>query len=102
LLDGLLTFLRGTEEQLHSRRISLIFDGFYIFLGALLGMASNYATNSAGAPYGLRLLQRWSLPLVGILVFLMVCGRVWLYHIEPAVPRSRSIYGTGRGRLLRP
>ena len=45
-------------------------------------MASNYATNSDGAPYGLRLLQRWSLPLVGILVFLMVCGRVWLYFIE--------------------
>jgi WD40 repeat protein len=67
---------------LRSRRISVALDGFFIFIGALLGIASNYATNSTGAPYLLRLLQRWSLPLVGGSVLLLICGRVWVYFIE--------------------
>src|SRR6266704_2661438 len=64
------------------RSVSMVLDVFFVLLGALLGIATNYATNATGAPYGLRLLQRWSLPLVGISLVLLLCGRIWLHFIE--------------------
>jgi WD40 repeat protein len=71
------------------RRISLALDVSLVLLGALLGLATNYATSRAGElPLAFRLLQRWSLPLVGVTLLLILVGRVWLYLVErPPSPK---------------
>jgi WD40 repeat protein len=65
------------------RFATLGLDIFLVFVGALLGIASNYATDRTGKlPFAFRLLQTWSLPIVGVSLLLLLCGRVWLYYVE--------------------
>lgn len=59
------------------RRLSLALDVSLVLLGALLGIATNYATSRAGElPLAFRLLQQWSLPLVGVSLLLIRLGIV--------------------------
>jgi len=80
---------RVLGSRMPRRRISLALDVSLVLLGALLGLATNYATSRAGElPLAFRLLQRWSLPLVGVTLLLILVGRVWLYLVErPPSPR---------------
>ena len=78
------------------RSFSLALDVFLVFLGALLGIATNYATNTASdVPYAFRLLQHWSLPLVGICLALLLAGRAWLYWAE-RTPSAKHVWTSAR------
>jgi AAA ATPase domain len=72
------------------RPIALLLDALLVLVGALLGIATNYATSQTGhLPLAFRLLQRWSLPLVGIALVLLVGGRMWLWWLERPAPIER-------------
>jgi hypothetical protein len=78
------------------RRISLALDVSLVLLGALLGIATNYATSRAGElPLAFRLLQQWSLPLVGVSLLLILVGRVWLFWVERP-PSPKRIWSAKR------
>jgi hypothetical protein len=73
------------------RRISLALDVSLVLLGALLGIATNYATSRADElPLAFRWLQRWSLLLVGVTLLLILVGRVWLFLLERPPPPKRA------------
>ncbi|MFI6518991.1 AAA family ATPase [Spirillospora sp. NPDC050679] len=73
------------------RPMSLFLDILLILLGAALGIAGNYMTSSEAAPPpGLRVLQRSSPALIGLLILLILAVRLWMYWIErPPAPRRR-------------
>jgi AAA ATPase domain len=78
------------------RPIALVLDALLLLLGTLLGLATNYATSQAGElPYGLRLLQQWALPLVGVTLLLILAGQVWLYLLERP-PSPKRIWNSSR------
>jgi WD40 repeat protein len=78
------------------RRLSLALDVSLVLLGALLGIATNYATSRAGElPLAFRLLQQWSLPLVGVSLLLILVGRVWLFWVERP-PSPKRIWSAKR------
>lgn len=60
-----------------------------MLVGALLGIATNYATSVEGdVPLPLRLLRQWSIPLVALALIALVGGQLWLRWLErkPAAP----------------
>jgi WD40 repeat protein len=62
-----------------------------MLLGALLGMAANYATSQTDhVPWPLRLLREWSVPLVAVVLLLLVAGQVWLHFLERPVAITRT------------
>lgn len=62
-----------------------------MLLGALLGMAVNYATSRTDhVPWLLRLLREWSVPLVAVVLLLLVAGQVWLHFLERPVAITRT------------
>lgn len=62
-----------------------------MLLGALLGMATNYATSRTDhVPWPLRLLREWSVLLVAIVLLLLVAGQVWLHFLARPVAITRS------------
>nr|WP_063829149.1 AAA family ATPase [Streptomyces sp. SID7815] len=62
-----------------------------MLLGALLGMAANYATSQTDhVPWPLRLLREWSVPLVAVVLLLLVAGQVWLHFLERPVAIART------------
>ena len=65
------------------QRLSVILDVLLLVLGVLLALVIDYLANTAGgsAP-AFRLLQRWSVPLLGIAVVATVGVRVWLHLLE--------------------
>lgn len=65
------------------RPLALVLDVLLMLVGALLGIATNYATNVEGeVPLPLRLLRQWSIPLVGIGLLALVVGQLWLRWLE--------------------
>ncbi|MDH2410826.1 hypothetical protein, partial [Streptomyces chitinivorans] len=66
--------------------MKLVLDVLLLLLGALLGMAANYATSRTDhVPWPLRLLRDWSVPLVVVTLLLLVAGQVWLHFLERPV-----------------
>ncbi|MER7508096.1 AAA family ATPase [Streptomyces lavendulae] len=78
------------------RPLALVLDVLLMLVGALLGIATNYATNVEGeVPLPLRLLRQWSIPLVGIGLLALVGGQLWLRWLErrPPAPAARWTAG---------
>ncbi|MFG1805203.1 AAA family ATPase [Streptomyces sp. NPDC049040] len=69
--------------------MKLVLDVLLMLVGALLGIATNYATGDTGStPWLLRELRTWSVPLVAAALLLLVAGQVWLYVLDrPTSPR---------------
>ncbi|MGV9642905.1 nSTAND1 domain-containing NTPase [Streptomyces sp. NPDC003514] len=66
-------------------------DVLVMLVGALLGIATNYATGEADhVPWPLRVLREWSVPLVGVALVLLVAGQVWLHLLERPAAIKRS------------
>ncbi|MFC8208782.1 MULTISPECIES: ATP-binding protein [Streptomyces] len=66
-------------------------DVLLMLLGALLGMAANYATSQTDhVLWPLRLLREWSVPLVAVVLLLLVAGQVWLHFLERPVAIART------------
>ncbi|MGW2723365.1 NACHT and WD repeat domain-containing protein [Streptomyces sp. NPDC001492] len=62
-----------------------------MLVGALLGIATNYATGEADhVPWPLRVLREWSVPLVGVALVLLVAGQVWLHLLERPAAIKRN------------
>lgn len=73
------------------RPVKLVLDVLLMLLGALLGMAANYATSQTDhVPWPLRLLREWSVPLVAVVLLLLVAGQVWLHFLERPVAIART------------
>ena len=73
------------------RPVKLVLDVLLMLLGALLGMAANYATSQTDhVPWPLRLLREWSVPLVAVVLLLLVAGQVWLHFLERPVAITRT------------
>ncbi|MCX4524264.1 AAA family ATPase [Streptomyces sp. NBC_01551] len=73
------------------RPLALVLDVLLMLLGALLGIATNYATSVEGeVPLPLRVLRQWSIPLVGLTLLALAVGQLWLRWLErrplPAPP----------------
>ncbi|MFJ8164383.1 AAA family ATPase [Streptomyces sp. NPDC096136] len=65
------------------RPLALVLDVLLMLVGALLGIATNYATSVEGeVPLPLRLLRQWSVPLVGVGLLALVGGQLWLRWLE--------------------
>ncbi|WP_431043430.1 AAA family ATPase [Streptomyces sp. P1-3] len=72
------------------RPLKLILDVLLMMVGALLGIATNYATSEADhVPLPLRLLREWSVPMVGVALLLLIGGQVWLHYLDRPVPVRR-------------
>ena len=57
-------------------------------VACLLGITTNYATSTDEAPWVLQVIQRFSVPAIGLLVVAMVVGQVVVYRLEnPAPPQ---------------
>lgn len=73
------------------RPLKLVANVLVMLVGALLGIATNYATGQAGqAPLPLRLLREWSVPLIGIALVLLVGGQIALHFFDRPVPMRRE------------
>ncbi|WP_105968794.1 nSTAND1 domain-containing NTPase [Streptomyces geranii] len=73
------------------RLAKLIVDVLIMLVGALLGIAANYATSRTDhVPWLLRVLREWSLPLVVTAIVLLVAGQIWLHLLDRPVAISRS------------
>jgi energy-coupling factor transporter ATP-binding protein EcfA2 len=58
-------------------------------VACLLGIATNYATNSDEVPWALAAIQRFAVPAIGVLIVALVVGQVVVYRLEnPAPPRA--------------
>ncbi|MGW2296348.1 nSTAND1 domain-containing NTPase [Streptomyces violaceorubidus] len=58
-------------------------------VACLLGITTNYATSTDEAPWALQVIQRFSVPAIGLLVVAMVVGQVVVYRLEnPASPQA--------------
>ncbi|MEW2463361.1 AAA family ATPase [Microbacterium sp. NPDC047426] len=71
------------------RRLRLCVDVLTVLVGVLLGLTANYVTSRTdGVPWPLRVLQDWSLPLLGVAALLLVTGQLALYRLDrPVTPR---------------
>ncbi|MEU2773803.1 ATP-binding protein, partial [Streptomyces sp. NPDC007162] len=57
-------------------------------VACVLGIATNYATNTDRAPWALELIRRFSVPAIAVLIVALVVGQVVVYRLEnPAPPR---------------
>ncbi|MFD7260359.1 AAA family ATPase [Streptomyces sp. NPDC059874] len=72
------------------RPLKLILDVLLVLVGALLAIATNYATSADGhVPLPLRLLRTWSIPLIGVGVLALIAGQVWLHYLDRPVAVRR-------------
>jgi WD40 repeat protein len=55
-------------------------------IACLLGITTNYATSTDDAPWALEVIQRFSVPAIGLLVVAMVVGQVVVYRLENPAP----------------
>ncbi|MEU2899287.1 nSTAND1 domain-containing NTPase [Streptomyces sp. NPDC001273] len=55
-------------------------------IACLLGITTNYATSTDDVPWALEVIQRFSVPAIGLLVVAMVVGQVVVYRLENPVP----------------
>ncbi|MFD5487842.1 AAA family ATPase [Streptomyces virginiae] len=71
------------------QRLQIVLQSMLVLVASLLGIVTNYATNVDDAPWLLQLIQRASVPAIGLLVVAMVIGQVIVYRLEnPAPPRA--------------
>ena len=60
-----------------------------VLLGALLGLASNIATNGLAPDSRVSMfLKDWAFPLVALLLLLAIAAQVWQYHTDHARPKT--------------
>lgn len=72
------------------RLLKPVLDVLLVLVGALLGIATNYATGETDhVPFALRLLREWSVPLVGLGLASLVAGHIWLNLLDRPVPPRR-------------
>ncbi|WP_329319433.1 NACHT and WD repeat domain-containing protein [Streptomyces sp. NBC_01262] len=72
------------------RLLKPVLDVLLVLVGALLGIATNYATGETDhVPFALRLLREWSVPLVGLGLASLVAGHIWLNLLDRPVPPPR-------------
>ncbi|MET9981039.1 hypothetical protein [Streptomyces rochei] len=64
-------------------------------VACLLGIVTNYATSKDDAPWALEMIQRWSVPAIGLLVVAMMAGQFVVYRLENPAPHHRSGPVTG-------
>ncbi|MFH8636033.1 nSTAND1 domain-containing NTPase [Streptomyces goshikiensis] len=80
------------------QRMQVVLQSMLVLVASLLGIVTNYATNVDDAPWLLQLIQRASVPAIGLLVAAMVIGQVIAYRLEnpppphAAWPRDRVPY----------
>ncbi|MFG2981791.1 AAA family ATPase [Streptomyces sp. NPDC048258] len=73
------------------RPLKLVLDVLLVLVGALLAIATNYATSGDGhVPLPLRLLRTWSVPLIGVALLVLVVGQVWLHYLDRPVAVRRT------------
>ncbi|MCX4834151.1 MULTISPECIES: nSTAND1 domain-containing NTPase [unclassified Streptomyces] len=73
------------------RPLKLMLDVLLMLVGALLGMATNYATGETGhVPLVLRLLRDWSVPLIGVALLVLIGGQITLHFLERPSPVRRT------------
>ncbi|MGK5450035.1 nSTAND1 domain-containing NTPase [Streptomyces radiopugnans] len=79
-------------------RMQVVLQIMLALVACLLGIATNYATSSDNVPWVLEVIQRVSVPAIGLLVVAMVVGQIVVYRLEkpapPQVdwPRDRTPY----------
>lgn len=72
------------------RLLKPVLDVLLVLVGALLGIATNYATGETDhVPLALRLLREWSVPLVGLGLAALVAGQIWLHLLDRPLPPHR-------------
>lgn len=70
------------------RRVQLVLQIMMVLVASLFGIVTNYATNTHDVPWLLRVIQRASVPSIGLLIVAMVVGQVVVYRLEnPTAPR---------------
>lgn len=75
---------------MNRRPLKLLVDVSLMLVGALMGIATNYATDESDhVPLALRLLREWSVPLVGIALVLLAGGQILLHYLDRPVPARR-------------
>lgn len=80
------------------QRMQLVLQVLLVLVASLFGIVTNYATGVDEAPWLLQLIQKASVPAIGLLVVAMVVVQVVVYRLEnPAPPqadwpRERSPY----------
>ncbi|MFH0241796.1 AAA family ATPase [Streptomyces sp. HK10] len=69
-------------------RMQVVLQVMLALFACLLGIATNYATSADDAPWVLEVIQRVSVPAIGLLVVAMVVGQIVVYRLEnPAPPQ---------------
>ncbi|GLY72925.1 WD40 repeat domain-containing protein [Actinoallomurus iriomotensis] len=59
-----------------------------VITASLLGIVTNYATNSQRAPYVLKVLQGVATPAIGVFILALIVGNVIVYRLEsPTAPK---------------
>ncbi|AJE40855.1 nSTAND1 domain-containing NTPase [Streptomyces nodosus] len=67
-------------------RLQVLLQILLALVACLLGIATNYATNTDHAPWALEVIRRGSVPAIGLLIVAMVVGQVVVYRLENPVP----------------
>ncbi|MFF3558329.1 WD40 repeat domain-containing protein [Streptomyces tsukubensis] len=71
------------------QRMQLVFQILLVLLAALLGIVTNYATNTADVPWLLRIIQQASVPAVGLLIIGMIVAHIVVHRLEnPRLPEA--------------
>lgn len=74
----------------HRRHLGLLLQVLLVVVASLLGIVTNYATNTEDAPSYLKVLQQVAIPGIGVLIVLLVLGHVVAYRLERPPPPPRS------------
>lgn len=69
-------------------RVQLALQIMLVLVASLLGIVTNYATDTDEAPWLLEIVQRVAVPAVGLLIVAMVVGHVVVYRLEHPPPPS--------------
>ncbi|MFQ3556669.1 WD40 repeat domain-containing protein [Streptomyces gramineus] len=67
-------------------RLQVVLQVMLALVACLLGIATNYATDTDRAPWLLEIIRRSSVPAIGLLVVAMVVGQVVAYRLENPAP----------------
>ncbi|MFJ3084524.1 WD40 repeat domain-containing protein [Streptomyces halstedii] len=70
------------------QRLQLMLQVLLVLVASLFGIVTNYATGVDEAPWLLQVIQKASVPAIGLLIVAMVVGQIVVYRLEnPAPPR---------------
>ncbi|MCW8217201.1 nSTAND1 domain-containing NTPase [Streptomyces griseolus] len=68
--------------------MQLVLQVLLVLVASLFGIVTNYATGVDEAPWLLQVIQKASVPAIGLLIVAMVVGQIVVYRLEnPAPPR---------------